>query len=464
MVKRIAAYLTFVFVLSLLCSLSADAQIFPLKNYKKENVALKEDKVRLEKELDSLRNALEEHRRVIDSLSSPLAQTPTDQFDISISDSLLKVWYVHQNEVHSVSYDMEVERFTSNVTDEEFVRRLDAMNSFLPVSFNEVVKNYCILYSEKIAGRMGEMLGKLQYYWPLIDEILAAHKLPLELKTLVVVESFLKPTAVSPVGATGLWQFMYRTARGYGMRIDSWTDERMDPVRSTECAAKYLADQYKMFGDWYLVLAAYNCGAGNVQKAIRRCSGKRDFWEIYNYLPKETRGYVPAFIGAQYAIYYYKEYGIKPEASVLSVPIDTFVVHRNLHFGQLEGVLGVPSATVAEMNPQYLHSVIPGNDYPCVLRLPMEFTNSFIDNQDSLYVYQKDKFFDPVAIKKIQEASPVASGSGSGEKVIHKVKSGEILGKIATRYGVTVAQIKKWNALKSDRISVGQKLTIYRKR
>jgi len=462
MMKRSVAILFTICFLAPLCGVSASAQIFPLKNYKKENVTLKADKQKLEKELDSLRNAILERDHIIDSLSSPLLAGPAEEFDITISDSLLKVWYIHQNEVHSTTYDMEVERFTSNVTDEEFVRRFNAMNSFLPMTFNEVVKNYCILYSEKIAGRMSTLLGKLQYYWPLFDEILSAYKLPLELKTLVVVESFLKPTAVSRVGATGLWQFMYRTARGYGMRIDSWTDERMDPVRSTECAAKYLSEQYKMFGDWYLVLAAYNCGAGNVQKAIRRSGGKRDFWEIYNYLPKETRGYVPAFIGAQYAIYYYKEYGIKPEASVLSVPIDTFHVHRNLHFGQLEGVLGVPSATVAEMNPQYLHSIIPGDEYSCVLRLPMEYTSAFIDNQDSLYVYRKDQFFDPVAITKIKETSPVPTGQG--DKVIHKVKSGEVLGKIASRYGVSVAQIKKWNGLKSDRISVGQKLVIYRKR
>jgi len=461
MMRKQLILLFFVVTFTQICCFSAQAQIFNSKKYKKENAILAADKAKLERQLDSMRNVLQQRQRIIDSLSTPV-EVSADQFDITISDSLLRVWYIHQNEVHSTSYDMEVEHFTSNVTDEEFVRRFNAMNSFLPLTFNEVVKNYCILYSEKLSDRMSTLLGKMHYYWPLFDEILSAHKLPLELKTLVVVESFLKPTAVSRVGATGLWQFMYRTARGYGMRIDSWTDERMDPIRSTECAARFLSDSYKLFGDWYLVLAAYNCGAGNVQKAIRRSGGKRDFWEIYDYLPKETRGYVPAFIGAQYAIYYYKEYGIKPQASVLSVPIDTFIVHKNLHFGQLEGVLGVSSATVAEMNPQYMHSVVPGSEYPCVLRLPMEYTNAFIDNQDSLYVYQKDKFFDPAVINKIKEATPAALGSGN--KVVHKVKSGEVLGKIASRYGVTVAQIKKWNSLKSDRINVGQKLTIYRKK
>ncbi len=331
------------------------------------------------------------------------------------------------------------------------------MHSFIPLTFNDVVKNYCILYSEKMPSSMGRIMGLCEYYWPIFDEIFSHYGLPLELKALVIVESMLNPTATSRVGAKGLWQFMYGTAKGYGMVIDSWMDERMDPLKSTEAAARYIADSYRIFDDWELALASYNCGVNGVNKAIRRSGGKRGFWEIYPYLPRETRGYVPAFEGALYTLHYYKEYGIKPRADLVNaIPVDTFVVHRNIHYGQLNDVIGVPVETVAALNPQYLHNIVPGQVRDCVLRLPMKYTNAFLERQDSIFVHDTAKYFNAVEMKKIRDG---VAFSGNG--IVYKVKSGDILGRIAARYGVTVAQIKKWNNLKSTNLRIGQRLLLY---
>ena len=381
--------------------------------------------------------------------------SPDDSLRLELSDSLVHVYYVKQGSVHSMSYDMEVERFTSAVSDEEFVRRLRNMNSFIPLSYNDIVKNYCILYSERQKSLMEEVIGQCEFYWPIFNDIFSYYGLPLELRALAIIESRLRPTATSRMGAKGPWQFMYRTARGYGLRIDSWMDERMDPVRSTIAAARYLKNAYEILGDWQLAIASYNCGLGNVSKAINRSGGKRDFWDIYPYLPRETRGYLPAFMGALYTLHYYKEYGIVPRKAAIAVPVDTFHIRKQLHFEQIAAVVGVPKETVAQLNPQYLHEIVPGQEYPCILRLPMKFSNAFIEAGDSLYTYDTTRLFNPVTIKKIKEG-------GSGNAIVYKVKSGDVLGKIARRYGVSVAQIKKWNHLKSDNIRIGQKLTIYK--
>lgn len=381
--------------------------------------------------------------------------SPDDSLRLELSDSLVHVYYVKQGSVHSMSYDMEVERFTSAVSDEEFVRRLRNMNSFIPLSYNDIVKNYCILYSERQKSLMEEVIGQCEFYWPIFNDIFSYYGLPLELRALAIIESRLRPTATSRMGAKGPWQFMYRTARGYGLRIDSWMDERMDPVRSTIAAARYLKNAYEILGDWQLAIASYNCGLGNVNKAINRSGGKRDFWDIYPYLPRETRGYLPAFEGALYTLHYYKEYGIVPKKAAIAVPVDTFHIKKQLHFEQIAAVVGVPKETVAQLNPQYLHEIVPGQEYPCILRLPMKFSNAFIEAGDSLYTYDTTRLFNPVTIKKIKEG-------GSGNAIVYKVKSGDVLGKIARRYGVSVAQIRKWNHLKSDNIRIGQKLTIYK--
>lgn len=413
----------------------------------------------LRRRIDSLQQEITGHLLKIDSLCAPAPDAFSVGQDYNPSDSLLHVFYVMQGSVYSHDFDMEKERFSSDVPDGEFIRRLKNMNSFIPLPFNTVVKNSCILYSEKMRDRMGCILGDCEYYWPLFDEILSHYGVPLELKALVIVESMMRPTATSRVGAKGLWQFMYGTAKGYGMRIDSFTDERMDPVKSTVCAARYLKDAYGIFGDWTLAIASYNCGAGNVNKAIRRSGGKRDFWQIYDYLPRETRGYVPAFVGALYALHYYNEHGIVPKPSALAVPVDTLEIKRNLHFTQIESVTGLPSATIEALNPQYMHKIVPGDKYTCVLRVPVEYAGAIIDAGDSLYEYRKSELLDPLQIKKIEDGAV-----GQGNRIVYKVKSGDVLGRIASRYGVTVAQIKKWNGLSSTNIRIGQKLVIYTRR
>ena len=447
-------------IFSLCGEQTAMSQIFLFKRLKEQNTALNSENFRMRTELDSLSALVDAYKNTIDSLTAVPVEDTSALRDLEITDSLVHMWYLQQSKVNSKEYDIENEHFSSNVTDEEFVRRLNDIHSAIPLSFNDIVKNYCILYSEKMPSSMGTVMGLCEYYWPIFDEIFAHYGLPLELKALVIVESMLKPTATSRVGAKGLWQFMYRTARGYGMVIDSWVDERMDPLKSTEMAARYLKDAYNMFGDWNLAIASYNCGANGVNKAIRRSGGKREFWDIYPYLPRETRGYVPAFEGALYTIHYYKEYGIRPKADLLEIPVDTFIVHKNIHYGQLRDVIGVPVETVESLNPQYLHQVVPGADRPSLLRLPMKYTNAFLEQLDSICVHDTAKYFNPIELKKISDGVV----SGSGRSIVYKVKSGDYLGRIAQRYGVSVAQIRKWNGMRNDKLRIGQKLVIYPRR
>lgn len=444
-------------LLAVFCGLSCFAQTKMNKKPRKGDYErLVEENAVLSRRVDSLRAVISGHLATIDSLCTAQGPSSDDEMDFYPSDSLLRVFYVMQNGAYAQTYDMDAERFSSDVPDEVFVQRLMDINSFIPLPFNSVIKNYCILYAEKMRGRMSTILGNCEYYWPLFDEILSHYNVPLELKALVIVESMMNPTATSRVGAKGLWQFMYGTSKGYGMRIDSFMDERMDPVKSTIGAARYLKNAYSIFGDWALAIASYNCGAGNVNKAIRRSGGKRDFWQIYDYLPRETRGYVPAFVGALYATHYYNEHGIVPTPSALAVPVDTVIVKHNVHFGQFEGVAGVPVDMLEKLNPQYMHKIVPGDKYPCSVRVPLEYTNAIIDAGDSLYTYRRAEFLDPVQIKKIEDGAV-----GSGNRIVYKVKSGDVLGKIANRYGCTVAQIKKWNGLSSNTIRIGQKLIIY---
>lgn len=381
-----------------------------------------------------------------------------DEYTPEVTDSLLNLWYVHKKlsaEDFAEEYDMDSVRFQSNVPDEVYIQRLKDMNSFIDLPYNSIVRNYIILYSEKMSKTMPGLLGLCSYYMPIFEEIFNEHDMPEELKALAVIESALNPTAVSRAGAKGMWQFMYSTAKLYGLRIDSFVDERMDPIKSAHAVAEYLKDAYRIFGDWNLAIASYNCGAGNVNKAIRRSGGRRAFWDIYPYLPRETRGYVPAFVGALYTMTYYKEHGIVPQPVALPAVTDTFKIHKMLHFKQVSELAGVPLQTLKDLNPQYRHEIIPGNEREYILRIPYQYSNSFIDHEDSLYSYKADEYFNPVVIKKIKDG-------GDGERIIHRVKSGEVLGLIAMKYRCSVSQIKRWNNLRSDNIRIGQKLVVYR--
>ena len=426
----------------------------------------------LKKQIDSLKQEIEACRaelRLNDSIARQVRDLyeenedkmgigiNPDDYSAEVSDSLLNLWYLHKKTFdHSEEeYNMDSVVFTSNVPDEVYIDRIKKMNSFITLPYNDIVRNYIILYSEKMPTKMSSILGLSKYYMPIFDEVFDKYNMPEELKAMAVIESALNPLAVSRAGAKGMWQFMYSTAKIYGLTINSFVDERLDPVKSAEAAARYLKDSYEIFGDWNLAIASYNCGAGNVNKAIRRSGGKRAFWDIWPYLPRETRGYVPAFVGALYTMTYYKEHGIRPSVIQMPEHIDTFKVNKMLHFGQINELTGVPMDQIKNLNPQYKHQIIPGNEKEYILRLPYKYTNAYIEHEDSIHTYKADVFFNPVTIKKIKDG-------GDGERIVYKVKSGDYLGKIAGKYRVSVAQIKRWNNLKSNDIRVGQKLIIYR--
>ena len=435
---------------------------------------LRQENARLRTQLDSLRIDLEKYRndsRLNDSIVSELrdiyennaqrsaAGLNPEDYTPEITDSLLSIWYLHRQIGRSSEgqeYDMDSVHFQSDVPDKVYIERLEAMNSFITLPFNETVRNYIILYSEKMPTKMGHILGLCRYYMPIFEEVFNKYDMPLELKYMAVIESALNPVAVSRAGAKGMWQFMYKTARDYGLEINSYVDERLDPVASADAAARFLSDSYAIFGDWNLAISSYNCGAGNVNKAIRRSGGKRDFWSIYPYLPRETRGYVPAFVGAMYAIRYYKEHGLVPEVVPMPEHTDTFRVHKQLHFKQVNALAGVPMDDLHNLNPQYMHDIVPGASQEYILRIPYQYTNAYIEHEDSLYTYMADSLFKPATLKAIESGR--AAGSG---RITYKVKSGDYLGRIASRYHVSINQIKQWNHLRSNNLRVGQILYIY---
>ncbi len=279
-------------------------------------------------------------------------------------NELLQSYYMKTNEKQNnqnYSGTTYGRKKASELTDDEIKNRLKVIPSCVPLVYNSVVRNHIVYYIDRIGDRVGVMLGVSKYYFPIFENILDAYGVPSDLKYLVVIESAFNPKAVSRAGATGLWQFMYATGRNYDLRVNSIVDDRRDPIKSTIAAAQYLKDLYSIYHDWSLVLAAYNCGPGNVNKAIKR-SGENDFWQIYSYLPKETRNYVPAFIAATYAMNYADKHGIC--AANLSKPLDlindTVNVSRDIYFGQIEKVLGISIDQIKEMNPQYKMNYIPG--------------------------------------------------------------------------------------------------------
>lgn len=399
------------------------------------------------------------------SLTGGLA--PED-YTPEVTDSLLSVWYLlRQNQrLHEEdNFNMDSVRYTTNLPDTVLIGRLQRMNSFITLPYNETVKNCMILYSERMPKKMCNMLGLSKYYMPIFEETFRKYDLPLELKYLSIIESALNPNAVSRVGATGMWQFMYATAKGYGLEIDSFVDERRDPFKSVDAAARYLRDAYHIFGDWSLAISSYNCGSGNVNKAIKRAGGRRDFWDIYPYLPKETRGYVPLMVGAMYAINYAKEYGLEATPIQLPERVDTFKIRKNLHFRQISEVIGIPLSDLRDMNPQYYKDIIPGNQGEYILRLPFYYSSDFLEMQDSIYKYKANEIFaSSVDVNRPSRSSSYGSTSSSTttQWKYYKVKRGDSLGKIASRNHVSINQLKSWNGLRSNTIREGQRLKVGR--
>lgn len=350
-------------------------------------------------------------------------------------------------------------------------QRLAAMDAKSPfnIEYNPGLENLIKSFLKNRKKSFERLMAVSEYYFPLMEEALAKQNVPLEIKYLAVVESALNPKAVSRMGATGLWQFMYQTGKQYGLKIDSYVDERSDPLKSSDAATQYMTNMYKIFGDWDLVLAAYNSGPGNVAKAIRRSGGQQNYWNIRKNLPRETQGYVPAFLATMYIYEYHKEHGIVPNrAKVKHFATDTVMIKRQMTFRQISELLDVPVAQLQLLNPSYKLNVVPFyHDQTHFLRLPQEKVAVFASNEDKIYAYaqyEKDKSEKPFMLAKttvVKDSLRANTESLAATKsVYYKVKKGDNIASVALKYGVTIAEIKKWNHIKGNNIAYGRSLKI----
>lgn len=376
------------------------------------------------------------------------------------ADSLLAVWRERQSQdAYREFFDNYILVDTAavgSVPDSVYVKRLRDLVSPIQLPYNSIVRGYINRYTDSRYGTISRILGMSQYYFPLIEEELLKAGLPVELRALPIIESALSTTAVSPMGAAGLWQFMPATGKSYGLEINSLVDERRDPIRSTQAACRYLKDLYAIYNDWSLAIAAYNCGPGNVNKAMARAGEKsRNFWDIYDYLPRETRGYVPAFIGASYAYAYHRQHGIELTEAPIPLAIDTIHVNRLMHFEQIASTIGVPVETLRQLNPQYKLDIIPATTKSYTLILPQRCVTQYIACEPEIFakdsMYLKE-YINPANIdKKRQERSGT----------VYTVKKGDTLGAIARRHRVTTAQLMRWNGIKNaHKLRLGQKIRI----
>ncbi len=376
---------------------------------------------------------------------------------------MMQNWYIQNYTV----LDEDVEKKSSNdATDEEYIKRLKSMPTVIEMPYNQIVRKYIEMYVQKRRTLVETMLGMSLYYMPIFEQALEKERMPLELKYLPVIESALNPEAVSRVGATGLWQFMLGTAKGLGLDVNSLVDERRDPYRSSEAAAKYIKQLYNIYNDWSLAIAAYNCGPNNVNKALRRAGGDtKDFWEIYPYLPKETRGYVPAFIAANYVMTYFKYHNISPSLAKKPIVTDTVSVNKRINLNQIAGVLNMSMDELRVLNPQFRHDVIPGDSHPYSLALPSHQIYCFIMSEDSIANYRLDIYG---RREVVEPATARYETNNSGEYTYetrlvtksHKVGRGETLSSIARRYGTTTSTLKKANGLRRSHVQRGQVLRI----
>lgn len=358
-------------------------------------------------------------------------------------------------------YDCDSLDFPVNVSDSIVKLRLSKLPNVMEMPFNPYIRAFIDMYTIKKRKMMSYMLGMSDYYFKIFEQSLSQANLPLELKYLPIIESALRPSAKSRVGAAGLWQFMISTGRMYGLEINSLVDERLDPIKATHSATRFLKDLYDIYGDWNMVIAAYNCGPGNVNKAIRRSGGKRDYWTIYPYLPRETRGYVPIFIAANYAMNFAPEHKICKAEITIPVVVDTVVVHERLHLEQIAHTLDIPIEEIQLLNPQYKMKIVPGDIKPYSVVIPMDLSGDFIDKFDEIRSYKSDSLLLSRRMEINLASTSTSSSDGNGRLIYHKVRSGQNLGTIAKRYGVTVANLKKWNRLKSSMIKVGQRIKVY---
>lgn len=379
-------------------------------------------------------------------------------------DSMVNTWYV-QNAfaVDSLEKVCLADTLQKDLPDSVYISRLQNLDSFIPLPYNETVKKFINFYLNRRRGQVSIMMGLTNYYFPLFEEALAKYDLPAELKYLPIIESALNPKIVSRAGASGLWQFMYGTAKMYGLEINSYIDERNDPIKSTDAAARYLRDLFAIYGDWHVVIAAYNCGPGNINKAVRRSGGKQSYWEIYSRLPKETRGYIPIFIAANYVMNHAQEHNLFPVQPTFKILTDTIILNSYLNFEQIAANLNIPIQEIRQLNPQYKRDIIPAKpDKPYVLKLPVDKISPFIDNQTQILAYNRDKYFPNNQIALIKEDHGSSRYNTEGKKkTIYVVKQGDNPGLIASKFRVTASNLCEWNNIRHNRIRVGQKLAIY---
>ena len=373
-------------------------------------------------------------------------------------DSLLNTWQARNLLMQPDSGVYADENI--KISDTLYAQRLQSMPTVINMPYNRMVRSCIDRYATKNRSLVAYMLGMSEFYMPIIEEEIDRIGVPHELKYLPIIESALNPKAVSRANAKGLWQFMFSTAKIYGLKSNNYIDERVDPIKSTKAALRYLADLHKMFGKWELAIAAYNCGPGNVKKAIVRSGGKTDFWEIYWWLPRETRGYLPMFVAANYIMTYHKEHGIRPLEPGTPISTDTVMVSKNLHFKQIAEVCGADLDEIRALNPQYIKDIIPGENEPYALRLSNSLVTNFLANEDSIYRHREQEFFPRESIEKMLKQAK-ANDDGRGTLKRHKIKSGETLGSIARKYRVTVKQIMKWNGMRNTNIRAGKYLNIY---
>lgn len=380
---------------------------------------------------------------------------------VRMLDSLIRIHYFDQKVllIDSALYsNFEFEPdYVPVYNDSVYKHRIALLNRETPIElvYNSQVKSFIELYAMRRRDLTQRILGLSHVYFPMFEEVLDRYDIPLEMKYLAVIESALNPTAGSHMGARGLWQFMYGTGKVYNLRVTSLVDDRHDPYKATVAAAEHMRDLYNIYEDWFLVLAAYNAGAGNVNRAIRRAGGVRDYWAVWPFLPRETRSYVPAFIAVNYVMSHAAEHNIYPlHPGMMMHGTDTVSVREVLSFDQLHEMLDIPMADLKFFNPQFKREIIPASpENTHFIRIPMDFIGPFLNNEQELYAYKTKK-----GIEKEKLLSQIKDVS---EQSVHRVRSGENLGLIAKRYRVSVSQLKAWNNLRSNTIYPGQRLTVY---
>ena len=378
-------------------------------------------------------------------------------------DSLTNSWYMQNIFEMAPSDSLQDSVAVVSIPDSVYINRLQAIDSYVDLSFNKTVKNFIELYTQRRRDQVEMMLGLANYYFPIFEEILDKYDLPMELEYMPIIESALNPAARSRANAVGLWQFMYGTGKMYKLEIGTFVDDRRDPVKATEAAVRYLKDLYEIYKDWHLVIAAYNCGPGNVNKAIRRSGGTRDYWAIYYRLPRETRGYVPAFIAAAYVMNNYQKHNLQPRYPDFPIVADTIMVNSYLNFKQIAEVIKVPVEELRALNPQYRLDIIPARkDKTYALKIPIEQIADFIDHEEEIYAYKRDEFFPHNEIINPKSRSTYYPSDVKGkEKLIYRVKSGDNLGFISEWYHVRISDLRYWNNIHRNMIRVGQKLVVY---